>query len=65
MTAPRLSWAEQEMVGETAGTLNSFAALCDHRPDRAEQLRLAAVAGLDDNGRRLLAELAGQLQEAS
>lgn len=58
-----LSWTEQSVAEEFAGAVLSLASLCDHRPGRAEQLRLAAVAKLDEPGRVLLVALAAQITE--
>ncbi|GAA0719335.1 hypothetical protein Drose_05660 [Dactylosporangium roseum] len=60
-----LSWTEQCIAEEFAGAVLSLASLCAHRPQQAEQLRLAAVARLDEQGRALLAALAGQIEEGS
>ncbi|GAA2623870.1 hypothetical protein GCM10010399_63950 [Dactylosporangium fulvum] len=58
-----LSWREQGVADEFAGAALNLASWCRRHPDRAEALRLAAVAGLDEQGRALLATLAGQITE--
>lgn len=63
MTAQRLSWQEGEITAEFAGAALSLASLCDHLPDRAAHLRLAAVGKLDGQSRALVVTLAAQITE--
>lgn len=60
--ADRLSWAEGEITAEFAGAARNLASLCAHLPDRAEAMRLAAVAKLDEQGRTLVVALAAQIE---
>jgi hypothetical protein len=59
----RLSWTEQSVADEFAGAALSLASLCAHLPDRATQLRLAAVGKLDEQSRALVVALAAQIME--
>ncbi|GGM52543.1 hypothetical protein ACFFX1_55540 [Dactylosporangium sucinum] len=63
MNGQQLSWTEATVADEFAGAVVSLASLCEHRPDRAEQLRLAAVGKLDEQGRALLVALTAQITE--
>lgn len=63
--AERLSWAEGEITAEFAGAALNLASLCAHLPDRAETLRLTAVAKLDERGRALVVALAAQIEESN
>lgn len=63
MTTGRLSWTEQSVADEFAGAVLSLATLCNHRPDQATPLRLAAVSTLDEQGRALVVALAAQITE--
>ena len=63
MASERLSWAEGEITAEFAGAALSLASLCAHLPDRAETMRRATVAKLDEQGRALVVALAAQIEE--
>jgi hypothetical protein len=58
-----LSWAESEVAKSFAGGVTGLVGLCRVRPDRAEVLRLAAVAKLDEPSRHLVVALAAQIAE--
>jgi hypothetical protein len=58
-----LSWSESEVAESGAGGITGLVGLCRVRPDRAEALRLAAVAKLDRDERALVVALAAQITE--
>jgi hypothetical protein len=58
-----LPWVESEVAESFAGGVTGLVGLCRVRPDRAEALRRAAVAMLDEPGRQLVVALAAQITE--